>query len=478
MTVMRSWTTGRVVACVAASMCLWVARAEAAQTVEVTMNGHRHTVAFPDGWRASPEDGGVFLQPPAGRNDGVQVVVVGVPTPASSVTALQMAKNIAEGDLKKKPYLIYSTPSDFKFVGEAGALVKVEGVNPDSKTRELTIYVMAMKGDTTYLLQAQGGYDQLMTVIDDVNTIANGVQMLSGAAPAPSAPQKDAPPPPPTEPLWTKDAPLPAPPAGAKFLVNDAMLGVTVDRLEGWGVSAGMNNYAIEHRLSGSARVVASIWLGTDKFTGSGNQYMKKVAGDANARWDRFGQQDALLIERPPQFAGAGDVLEIHVLRGETPIVFSLRYDGGSWKDRNGKEVLAELDGATRVGDPGKARGGLVVVGNLAKVKPGKGWAFDGYGPGALATWKKGDVSARVAVFSRGAVPPARCQGDQTKPATATTKLSGKDASGYVCPKDAADQLVYTVPVGELVVYLSFTDASSEHSPGKAAAEFGRFVKF
>ena len=196
------------------------------------------------------------------------------------------------------------------------------------------------------------------------------------------------------------------------------------------------------------------------------------------ARWDRLGQQDAILSVSPPQFAGAGDVLEIHVLRGETPIVFSLRYDGGSWKDRAGKEALAELDGATHVGDPGKAKGGLVVVGNLAKVKPGKGWAFDGYGPGALATWKKGDVSARVAVYSKGTLPPARCQGDQSKPTTGSAKIAGKEASSFACPKDASEQLVYTVPAGDYVVYVGFTDASSEHSPGKAAAEFGRFVKF
>ena len=45
--------------------------AHAAQTVEVTMNGHRHQVSVPDGWRATPQDGGVFIQPPAGRYEGL-----------------------------------------------------------------------------------------------------------------------------------------------------------------------------------------------------------------------------------------------------------------------------------------------------------------------------------------------------------------------------------------------------------------------
>ncbi len=471
----RSWMGGAVVLCAA----LWAARAEAAQSVEVAMNGHRHVVAFPDGWRASPEDGGVFFQPPAGRADGLQVVVVGVPTPASSVPALQMAKNIADGDIKKKPYLTATKADNMQFLGVDGAIITLDGVNPDSKKRETTVYVMAMKGDTTYLMQAAGSYDELVANLEDIRTIVNGVQILEGAAPA--APRKDEPPPPPAEPMWTKDAPLPTPAASARFLVNDAMLGVSIERLEGWGVSAGMNNYAIEHRIDGKSRVVASIWLGTEKFSGSGNQYMKKVAGDASARWDRFGQQDALIIERPPQFAGAGDVVEIHVLRGETPIVFSLRYDGGTWKDRAGKEALAELDGATKVVDPAKAKGGLVLVGGgagVAKVKPGKGWVFDGYGPGAMATWKKGDLRARVAVFSRAALPVAQCDADQSKPAPSAAKVAGKEASSYACPKDPTEQLFYTVPVGDFVVYVGYTDASAAKSPAKAAAEFGRFVRF
>ncbi len=449
--------------------------AEAAQSVEVTMNGHRHVVAIPDGWRAAPEDGGVFIQPPAGRSEGLQVVVVGVPKPANSVTAIQMAKNIAESDRKKKTYLSATEADAISFVGVEGAIITLDGVDPAGK-RETIVYVMAMNGDTTYLLQATASYDELIANLEDIRFIVQGVQLLGGA-PA-GAPRKDAPPPPPSEPLWTKDTPLALPASTAKHLVNDAMLGVRVARLDGWGVSAGMNGYAIENRMGDKARVVASIWLGTDRFTGSGSEYMKKVAGEANAHWDRFGGQDALMIERPPQFAGAGDVLEIHVLRGETPIVFSLRFDGGKWKDREGKEMLAELDGATKVTDPGKAKGVVAVGGGITKIKPGKGWTFESYGPGAMAVWKKGTFRARIAVFSRGAVPPLQCDADQSKPPAQATKLAGKDASAYSCPSDPAEQLFYTVGVGEHVVYLGFTDTGAGKTPGKAATEFARFVKF
>ena len=473
----RSWSR---VLVVAALVCGVVVEAQAAQVVSVTMNGHPHSVSVPDGWRASPEDGGVFIQPPAGRNEGLQVVVVGVPTPASPVPALQMAKNIAEGDIKKKPFLSATDADAMQFVGADGAIITLDGVNPQNGKRETTVYVMAMRGDTIYLLQASGSYDDLIANIEDIKSIVVGVQIIEGTgsgggfgAGGRAAPSE------PSEPLWTKETPLAAPPAAAKYLVNDAMLGVQVGRLDGWGVAGSMNNYAIEHRIDGKSRVVASIWLGTEKFAGSGAQYMNKVAGDARAHWDRFGQQDALIIERPPEFAGAGDVLEIHVLRGETPIVFSLRYDGGTWKERSGREALAELDGATRVGDPGKAKGGLVAVGGgVAKVKPAKGWAFEGYGPGAMATWKKGSVRARVAVFAKGKLPAPQCESDQSKPTPSSARVAGKEASAYACPKDSAEQLYYTVPVGESVVYVGFTDAGAGRSPGKAAAEFAKFVKF
>jgi hypothetical protein len=449
----------------------------AAQTVEVSMNGRRHVVAFPDGWRASPEDGGVFIQPPAGRDEGLQVVVVGVPTPQNSVSALQMARNVADGDIKKKPYLSATQPDTMMFVGVEGAIVTLDGVDPATSKRETVVYVMAMKGNTTYLLQAAGSHDALVANLEDIRSIVTGVQVLEGAAAAASPAVKNDPTPPsPSEPLWTKDAPLPAPPAGAKFLVNDAMLGVTVDRLEGWGVAESMNAYSIERRLDKKSRVVASIWLGSEGFTGSGQQYKTKVAGDARAKWDRFGQQDALIIERPPEMAGAGDVLEIHVLRGETPIVFSLRFDGGAWRDRAGRELLADLDGATRVGNPGKARGSVAVAGGVAKVKAGKGWVFAGYGPGAAATWNKGPARARVAVFSRSALPPAQCD-DQSRPEPTSTRVAGKEASAYSCPKNLAEQLFYTVPLGEHVVYVGFTDTAT-NQPTRPAAEFTKFLKF
>jgi hypothetical protein len=476
MRAMRSWMGGVVVVCAA----LVAGRAHAAQTVEVAMNGHRHVIVFPDGWRASREDGGVYLQPPVGRDEGLQVVVVGVPTPAKSVTALQMAKNIAAGAIEKRPYLSASEPEPMQFLGVDGAVVTLDGTNPSSSKRERTVFVMAMRGDTTYLLQAAGSYDELAANLEDIRGIASGVQVLeSAAAPVPPAAKDEpaVPPPAPDEPLWTKDAPLPAPPAGAKYLLNDAMLGVQVGRLAGWGVSTGMNTYVMEHRLDPKSRVVASIWLGSDKFTGSGSEYMKKVAGEANARWDRFGQQDALIIERPPQLSGAGDVLEIHVLRGETAIVFSLRFDGGAWKDKPGREALAELDGATKVGNPGKAKGAVAIAGGVAKIKPGKDWEFEAYGPGAMGSWKKGELRARVAVFSKGTLPPPQCE-DQSKPAPTPARVGGREASLYSCPKDAKDQLVYTVPVGDFVVYLGYTDASAGKSPAKAAAEFGKFVRF
>jgi len=324
--------------------------------------------------------------------------------------------------------------------------------------------------------ETRPAFDDLVANLEEVRAIFTGVEILAGAAPSPT--RKNEPPAAPGEPLWRTDAPLPVLPASAKFLVNDAMLGVQVGKLDGWGAAATMNSYAIEHRIDDKSRVVASIWLGNDKFTGSGSAYMKKVAGDANAHWDRFGGQDALIIERPPTMTGAGDVLEIHVLRGETPIVFSLRFDGGAWKDRGGREALAELDGATKVGNPGQPKAGLVAVaGGVAKIKPGKGWTFEAYGPGAMASWTKGAFRARVAVFSRASLPPLQCDADHSQPTATATKLAGKSASAYTCPADLAEQIFYTVALGDYVVYVGLSDGGPGKSPGKIAAEFTKFLK-
>jgi hypothetical protein len=471
----------------AAAVVSVVAPVHAAQTVEVMMNGHRHQVTVPDGWRATPQDGGVFIQPPSGRYEGLQVIIVGVPKPKNAVSAIEMANNIAASDKKDKPYLSSTSADPMTFMGQSGAIITLDGVNPQGK-RETMVYVMAMSADTTYLAQASGSYDDLVANVQDIRGILTSARIDdsapvakpstggggfgTGQKPPPDAPPP--PPPPPAEPAWKKEAPLPPPAAKAKRLVDDPMLGVTIDKLEGWGVSAHMNNYAIEKRLDDKSRVVGSIWLGTEKFSGSGNEYMRKVAGDASAEWQRFGGQDAMLVKRPPQFEGAGDVVEVHVLRGETPVVMALRFDGGRWDTPAGREMLAEIDGATKVGTPGKAKGAVAVAG-LAKVKAGKGWGFDAYGPGAMASWSKGAWKVRVAVFTRLTMPPLQCDADQSKPSPMTTKLAGKAAEQYECPKDPLDQVFYTATVGDFVVYVGVTAPSGE-AP-RAALEFVKFLK-
>jgi hypothetical protein len=392
-----------------------------------------------------------------------------------------MAKNLAESDRKQKPYLSASEPDKISFVGVDGATITLDGVAPGGR-HEKVLYVMAIKGDTTYLLSAVGAAGDIAAAAEDLHVIQRGVRTLVEVnkvadAPPPPPDAPPPPPPPPAEPPWSKEPPLRAPPPEARHLVSDAMLGVRVERLDGWGVATGQNGYTIERRLDGKTRVVASIWLGSEKLSGGVEAYVQQVADQQTARRDRFGGADALIIERPPRLAGAGDVLEVHVLRGETPLVLSLRFDGGAWKDPAGRERLAELERATRVTGPGKPGSTVVVAGGVARVKVGRGWSFEKYGPGAAAIWKKDAMRARVAVYSRGVAPAVRCDTDDSPPAGAPAQFAGRSGSVYSCPNAATDQLVYTVLVGEYTVHVGFTDSSSSKDPAAVAAEFGRFLK-
>jgi hypothetical protein len=257
-------------------------------------------------------------------------------------------------------------------------------------------------------------------------------------------------------------------------MFNDPMLGVSMARLDGWGVSNDKNGYYLEKRLGDKQRVVAAVWLGTEKFSGSGNAYKEKVAQGADARWDRFGGQDALVVSRPPSMEGAGDVLEVHVLRGETPIVFNFRLDGGTWKERVGRELYAELDEATKVGNPGKA-GGTVVVAGSVKVKLGKGWKMDSYGPGAGAHFSRGGRHAHVYVQTRLGETKWQCE-NGSAPAEESTKVAGKPARRLVCPKDKEDPLTFSVEQGGNTVVLSFGDDSGEDHAA-VGEEFLKLVK-
>lgn len=456
--------------------------AHAEQTVQVSMNGHRHEVRFPDGWQAFPEEGGVFLQPPSGRAGSVVVIIVGVPRAKDSATPLQMAKNIADSEKKEKPWLTPTTPDTMRFVGQEGAIVSLEGVPPEGGAKQGAVYVMAMTSDTTYLFKATGSLDDLNAVLDDLVAILSGFKVADGAGGGGSGGPGgfgkggnavDA------GPTWVKEPPLPLPPEDTTSLVADPQLGVQMAKLPGWGVASGMTEYTLEKRIDETSRVVVAVWLGSETFAGSGAAYAGKVAGEAKWRWERFGGREALFVERPPQLAGAGDVVEVHVLRGGRPLVLSLRFDGGTWKSRAGKDLLGELDAAITVGDPAPVKGAVSVGGGAAVVKPGKGWTFAGYGPGAMATFDKGaGASVRVAVLSGGNQPPSLCQSDRKSPPEPKAGKVGKyRSSEYACPGDERDQVFYSVPARGVVVYIGVTDRTGKGGAGKIAAEFLKFVK-
>lgn len=440
-------------------------RVSATQTVQVKMNGYDHTISMPDGWRAQPDAGGVLIRPPAGRAPSVELVIYGVPRPRGG-DAFSAVRDLAKDAQRKKPYLTGTDPDPRKFVGQDGALLTLEGYPPGNAPREGVVFVTAVTADTLYVFHGAGLYDDIMAVVSELVQILEGVSTgTKGQATA--VPKR----------TWVDDPPLQEPKRSGN-LVDDATVGLKIEALPGWGMATAHFGYVLEKRYQDKKRVLVTMYLGDAEFQGKGDEYVKKVAGNARTRWDRFDEHEALVIERPAEFEGAGDAYELHVVRKGRPLIVYFRVDGTKLTDGDVKRARLELDMAVNVLESAEPKGTVVLGGGVAKVTLGKKWTLKQYGPGASALLGNADgVTAQVFVYTSTYYSPnLTCDHNGEKPAEKAVKIGRKKAKSYTCANDARDQLLYAVPSGEYTVYVLFSDEKAR-KPEKAAAEFLKLLK-
>lgn len=448
-----------------------VRRAEAAQTVQATINNYTHSITIPDGWLASPQQGGIILRPPSGRAPSVQVFFMGVPRGRDVLDARALAQQLADDERKKKPYL-EATPIDpRRWMGLDGALVTLEGVPPNGAAREAVVLVTAVTSDTLYLFDVEGKSDEVMSVVKEI------VGILESITPGQRAQAGRGAPPPPDRPAWANDPPLKPPANKRAGFVDDPLIGVKIDTLPGWGVAASSYEYVLEKRIDDKRRVIVAVYLGDTPFEGRGDKYVQQVVGKHKYEWKRYLDHDALFIERPAEVQGAGDAFEIHVVRRGRPLVIYFRADGLSLDSPEARRARIELEAATIVLDA-TVPSDTIALGGVAQIGSSKRWKLKSWGPGSSASYVH-DSGVTVWVFVYTTTywkQNLTCDHDGKPPAETSAKLLRRNARVFTCASDGRDQLLYVIPSGEHSVFMLFSD-EKQRKPHAAAAEFLKLVK-
>jgi hypothetical protein len=437
---------------------LWPALAVADQTIQVTMNGRSYDVDVPQNWTATPEAGsGVSLGPPPGTAPTVKVIVAGFEQPKGGGDAKEMLSRLITGTKAEHADLEQADPDPRKFAGEDGVLATVGWT--DAGTKRFIVFVVSTSAHTVYVFRAEGSNDDIMSVLKELNTIINGVRPAAAAA----SNQRSS---------WARELALPPPPRGGR-LADDPMLGLRVDATPDWGSAVELTSYLFERRWGTDRRLMVGVWTSDVSFSGNGDAYLTEVAKrhGLSWEWDRFARHQTLVVKKPPTVAGAGDILEYHVMRGlGRPLIFQFRLDGARWgtpEARDALEARAQLETFTTVADVGNAGRKVGVAGGVASVPAEAGmWTFLDYGPGAQALLSgPGTLRGKVGVMTTARVGNFSCD-DQSVPRQRQAQVGRKAAREYACPDDRSAQLIYGVPSGAQTVFIVLS-----WPPGKRPAD-------
>jgi hypothetical protein len=429
---------------------LFPALALADQTIQVKMNGRVYDVDVPQNWTTMPEEGaGVNITPPPGTAGALKVIVAGFEMPKGGGDAKEMLARLVAGTKKDHGDLEQAEPDARRFVGQDGIIATIGYT--DGAEKKFVVFVVSTSTDTVFVFRAEGLHDDIMAVIKELNVIINGVRPAVAASP--SGPQVAG---------WTREMALPPPPRGGR-LADDAQLGLRVDAAPDWGSAIELNSYVFERRWA-TRRLVLGVWTSDVSFGGNGDTYVTEVAKRHGLEWewDRFAKRQTLIVKRPPSVAGAGDVLEYHVLRGTgRPLIFQFRLDGARWgtpEAREAAEARAQLETFTTVSDLATPKKKVDVAGGVASAPLQAGmWTFLDYGPGAQAQFSgPGTLRGKIGVMTSARVGNFTCD-DQSAPRQRPVQVSRKTAREYACPDDRSAQLIYAVPSGFQTVFVIFS---------------------
>jgi hypothetical protein len=437
--------------------CLAPAIALADQTIQVQMNTRTYDVDVPQNWTATPESGsGVSLGPPPGTAPSVKVIVAGFEVPEGGGDAKEMLTRLVAGTKKEHADLEQAEPDARKFVGENGLLSTLGWTEAGQK--RFVVFVVATNVHTVFVFRAEGTHDDIVAVLKELNTIINGVRLaVAGGVPSTS---------------WTDETPLPPPARGAR-LADDPMIGLRVDAAPDWGSATELTSYLFERRWGNARRLMVGVWTSDVSFTGNGDAYLNEVAKRHGLEWewDRFAKRQTLVVKKPPKMAGAGDILEYHLMRGQgRPLVFQFRLDGARWGTKEAREALearAQLETFTTVGDLSTVKRQVEVGGGVASAPLEAGmWTFLDYGPGAQALFSgPGTLRGKVGVMSTARVGSLTCD-DQRAPQQRALAVGRRSGREYLCPNDQSAQRVVAFPVADKTVFVVFS-----WPPGRAPAD-------
>ena len=293
-----------------------------------------------------------------------------------------------------------------------------------------------------------------------------------------------------TKPRWRLTPGRPEPPASAP-LMNDTAFGLRINHLPGWGVEINASGYELEKRMGDRTRMEVYVSQVTtrldlkqkDAKIAYATAIMKtalKLKYSLGTYWRPFAGRSCLVL-RGPQWTGQAATQWIIVPRAHDSLVLMISLDGAAWGSGTAKGLLAEIEDAIRLFPPWRPtpkgrRNGLLLGGNLIKIRPAPGWQVTKIGPGARGHFTGPDkVKAIVEVLS--ATGNVWCNAGIRFAKPTKVRLGDTPALRYHCPKDAEDQVFYVIRRGRNKVYLALTDPKTGALSGPVT-EFIKAVSF